>query len=82
MAVCCLRFQVYFFDAADLHDLERVEVEYETLPGWKSDISQCRSFADLPVNAQKYIRRVEELVGCRVEWIGVGVGREAMIHVP
>jgi adenylosuccinate synthase len=82
MVVYCLRFQVYDSYVADLQDLERVEVEYETLPGWKSDISQCRSFADLPLNAQKYIRRVEELVGSRVEWIGVGVGREAMIHIP
>ncbi len=61
--------------------LADVEVVYETLPGWKEDVSQCRSFSALPVNAQAYIRRVEALVGVPVEWIGVGAGREAMIHV-
>ena len=36
---------------------------YEMLPGWRSDISGCRSFADLPRNAQAYVRRLEELSG-------------------
>lgn len=43
--------------------LHRVEVQYETLPGWKSDTSAARSFEDLPENAQKYVRFVEEHVG-------------------
>ncbi|KAF3841866.1 hypothetical protein F7725_023817 [Dissostichus mawsoni] len=34
--------------------LQHVDVQYETLPGWKSDISQVRSFEDLPENARKY----------------------------
>jgi adenylosuccinate synthase len=67
---------------ADLNILERVEVVYETMPGWKSDISACRTFDSLPTNAQRYIKRMEELLGCKVEWIGVGVSRDAMIHIP
>lgn len=43
--------------------LQRVEVQYETLPGWNSDTSAARSFAELPENAQKYVRFVEEHVG-------------------
>lgn len=67
---------------ADLGLLSRVTVEYETLPGWKADISKCRSFQELPANAQAYVKRVEQLVGVTVEWIGVGASREAMIHKP
>lgn len=52
---------------------------YENLPGWSDDISSVRSFDDLPVNAQKYILRLEELCGTRISSIGVGPGREATI---
>ncbi|KAJ3414707.1 hypothetical protein HDV05_006144 [Chytridiales sp. JEL 0842] len=65
---------------ADLGVLAESKVVYETLPGWMTDISKCRTFEELPVNAQKYVKRVEELVGVPVEWIGVGAGRDAMIH--
>ena len=64
-----------------LEDLGRVEVQYETMPGWQTSIADCRSWDDLPANAQAYIRRVEELVGCPVSWVGVGPGREAMLQL-
>ncbi|KAG0332639.1 hypothetical protein BG000_009858 [Podila horticola] len=67
---------------ANLSLLERVEVVYETVPGWKTDISKCRTFEDLPVNAQSYIRRIEALCGVPVEWIGVGVDRNDMVVIP
>lgn len=66
----------------DLDVLARVEVIYETVPGWQTDISKCRKWDDLPANAKSYVRRIEELVGVKVEWIGVGPGRDAMIHIP
>jgi len=65
---------------ASLHELGRVEVRYETMPGWMSDISRCRSFAELPLNCQAYVRRIEQLVGVRVRWIGPGAGRDDMIE--
>ncbi len=49
---------------------------YEELPGWFEDISHCRSFEELPANAQAYVRRVEELSQARVSAIGVGPGRD------
>ncbi|WP_016697262.1 adenylosuccinate synthase, partial [Actinoalloteichus spitiensis] len=49
---------------------------YEELPGWAEDISGCRTFEDLPVNARNYVLRLEELSGARVSAIGVGPGRE------
>ena len=52
---------------------------YELLPGWFEDISHCRSFEELPANAQRYVRRVEELSLARVSAIGVGPGRDQTI---
>ncbi|MER7276806.1 adenylosuccinate synthase [Dactylosporangium sp. NPDC000244] len=49
---------------------------YEELPGWWEDISQARSFEDLPANARAYIERIEELAGTRVSIVGVGPGRD------
>jgi len=60
---------------ASLAQLQDVEVEFETLPGWTEDISTCRNFEELPVNCQKYILRVEELAGVPIRWIGVGPNR-------
>ena len=42
----------------------RVEPIYETIEGWKEPTANARSWADLPAQAIKYVRRVEELVGC------------------
>jgi len=61
-----------------IEDLEKVEVVYETLPGWKQSIAGCRTFEELPGEAQNYINRIEELVGADISWVGVGVGREDM----
>ena len=52
---------------------------YETMPAWDEDITGCRSFADLPQKAQDYVRRLEELSGCRISYIGVGPGRDQTI---
>ncbi|WP_426508870.1 adenylosuccinate synthase [Dactylosporangium sp. McL0621] len=49
---------------------------YEELPGWWEDISQARSFDELPVNARRYVERIEELAGTRVSIVGVGPGRD------
>lgn len=66
----------------DLTVLARAQVRYETLPGWKQSIANCRRWEDLPLNAQKYVNRIEELVGVKIKWIGVGVARDAMILKP
>jgi len=58
--------------------LGAVTVNYETMPGWEVDISDIRTFEELPVNAQNYILRIEELLDVPVSWIGTGPGREQM----
>ncbi len=40
--------------------LHKVEVQYETLPGWKTDTSAVRTFEELPENAQKYVCYIED----------------------
>lgn len=55
-------------------------MEYETLPGWKTDISSIRNYSDLPRAAQLYVERIEELVGVPIHYIGVGPGRDALIY--
>jgi adenylosuccinate synthase len=52
---------------------------YEELDGWWEDISKCRSYEELPANAQAYVVRLEELIGARVSAIGVGPGRDEII---
>jgi adenylosuccinate synthase len=64
---------------ADLHVLSRVSVEYESIKGWETDISKCRTWESLPGNCQAYVKRIEELVGVKVELIGVGPSRDAVI---
>jgi len=49
------------------------------MPGWKSDISNIRKFEDLPLNAQKYINRIQELIEIPVSIISVGAKREQTI---
>ena len=54
---------------------------YEYLPGWWEDISGCRSFDELPANAQAYVRALEDLSGAKFWGVGVGPGREQTIVV-
>ncbi len=60
-------------------DLHHAVPVYEELPGWWEDISHCRTFEDLPVAAQDYVQRVEELCRARVSAIGVGPGRDQTV---
>lgn len=59
-------------------ELERVEPVYETLPGWKCSTREIRNIEDLPENAKAYIRRIEELTGAPVCYVGVGPDREEL----
>ncbi len=52
---------------------------YEHLPGWSEDISGARTLADLPPNAQAYVKAVEEMSGARISAVGVGPDRDETI---
>lgn len=64
----------------DAYGLEKVETVYKTFPGWKEDISNTKSFEELPVNAQNYVKMIEDATGVPVKWIGVGPERDATIR--
>ncbi|KAF2201876.1 adenylosuccinate synthetase-like protein [Delitschia confertaspora ATCC 74209] len=59
--------------------LAKVEVNYETLPGWNKPTTGAKSYYDLPLNARKYIEFIEKFVGVPIKSIGVGPAREHMI---
>ncbi|MFQ3651045.1 MAG: adenylosuccinate synthase [Gemmataceae bacterium] len=67
---------------ADAAQLARCRPIYETLPGWQCDLTQIRSFDDLPLAAQHYVEQVALRVGVRVSFVSVGPDREQTIHVP
>ena len=52
---------------------------YEFFDGWNEDISSCRTFDDLPKNAQTYVKALEEMSGAPFWAVGVGPGREQTI---
>ena len=62
-----------------LEVLGKCEPIYEEMPGWQEDISQCTSYDELPENAQKYIQRIEELMGIPVKIISIGPKRSQTI---
>ncbi len=63
-----------------LTELAECEPVYEEMDGWNEDISDIKEFDKLPEAAQKYILRVEELIGCKISSIGVGPGRDQNIE--
>ncbi|WP_298669840.1 adenylosuccinate synthase [uncultured Sphingomonas sp.] len=65
------------------HAADQAEVEpvYETIEGWSESTAGARSWADLPAQAIKYIRRVEELIRCPVALVSTSPEREDTILV-
>jgi adenylosuccinate synthase len=59
----------------DYEDLARVKPIYETLQGWDEKLAGVRTFEELPENAKRYVRRVEEISGVPVTCISVGADR-------
>src|SRR5262249_29418586 len=59
--------------------LERCQPIYETLPGWREDVSSARKLSDLPAAARRYVDRLSELLGLRVSIVSVGPDRKQTI---
>ncbi|MEJ4098837.1 adenylosuccinate synthase [Corynebacterium mastitidis] len=70
------RFDEMPLNQSQFHHAEPI---FETMPAWEEDISSCRTFEELPQRAQDYVRRLEELSGARISYIGVGPGRDQTI---
>ena len=60
---------------ADIADLEGCNPVYTELPGWDEDLSNCKTFDELPKNAKDYILFLEKEIDCKIKMIGVGPDR-------
>ena len=73
--------QVLDYLPADANDQVRLVPIYETMEGWSSSTRGARSWADLPANAIKYVRRIEELIGTPVALLSTSPDRDDTITV-
>jgi len=64
---------------ASVKDYEKAKPVYKEFPGWKEDISTVRTFEELPVECQNYVRFIEEYCGVKVCLVSVGPDRESNI---
>jgi adenylosuccinate synthase len=64
---------------ASLEMVEQIKPIYEELEGWKEDISQAKKISQLPLNAQRYVSRIEALIGTKVSLISLGEDRTQTI---
>jgi adenylosuccinate synthase len=71
------------FDRFPYHQsiLHSAEPEYEELPGFDLDLSECRSEADLPAQARAYLDFIADFAGVPVRLVGVGPGRDQVVWV-
>jgi adenylosuccinate synthase len=76
-----LNGKVFHHVPSNLEVLARSEPVYEELNGWKTEIKEVRNFSELPLNAQHYIRRIEELIQAKITMISVGSERNETIEV-
>lgn len=76
-----LRGELLDYYPANAQDQAAVEPVYETMPGWSESTAGARSWADLPAQAIKYIRRIEELIQCPVTLVSTSPEREDTILV-
>ena len=77
----CRNDKVYTSYPTDVFIHKYLEPIYETMPGWKTSLSNIRKYEDLPENAKKYIAKVEDLIGAPIGIISVGPDREQTILV-
>ncbi|MDX1386307.1 MAG: adenylosuccinate synthetase, partial [bacterium] len=64
---------------SSVEDLEKVKPVYTEMPGWKEDITKARKWSDLPRAAQRYVERVQKLLGIPIVSLSVGPGRKQHI---
>ena len=64
---------------ASLKVMQNAQPIYEEMAGWETPLDDVREFSALPTHAQKYVRRLEELVKTKIILVSVGPGREQTI---
>ncbi len=61
---------------ANIDILRKVVPVYRELPGWQEEITNVKKFADLPVNARRYVKKIAELSGVKIKVVSVGFERD------
>ena len=64
---------------SDFSTLNKVEPIYESYKGWNKNISDCKTYAELPDKCKEYLKTIEEMTGTKISIISVGPGREQTI---
>ena len=65
---------------AGIEELNAAKPIYEYRPGFKCDISGCRTKEDLPKEALEYIQYIEKVIECPIKYVSVGAERDAYIE--
>ena len=63
---------------ADWADVQPI---FEVLPGWQASTSSITTREDLPLNAQKYLERLEVLCDCPISLVSVGPERDKTLFI-
>lgn len=71
--------KIYKYYPTNVNIHKYLEPVYETHAGWNCDISNCKTYDELPPNAKKYLARLEELIGVKITIISVGPNRDQTI---
>lgn len=66
---------------ASLEDLQQCEPIYEEFDGWDESIERARSYDELPINAKKYLKKIEEFTETKISIVSVGPRRDQTIKV-
>lgn len=75
-----LNGEVIDYMPSTIEEFEKVEIEYETMKGWKADVSKCKSFKELPIECQNYLNRIEELLQVPISWVNTGAERSCIFN--
>lgn len=66
---------------ADIEVMWKAKPVYIECPGWLADTSSAKKFSDLPVNARKYLKKIEQLAGAKIEIVSIGSDRNQTLFV-
>lgn len=73
--------KIYKSVPASTESLVRAKPIYEELPGWSEDITNMKTYEELPENCKNYIRRMQEFLGCQITVVSVGPDRTQNIFL-
>ncbi|MEQ3340705.1 adenylosuccinate synthase [Clostridium butyricum] len=73
--------EVIDYFPASLEDLAKCEPIYEEFEGWEEEVANARSYDELPENAKKYLKRIEEFTDTKISIVSVGPKRDQTMRV-